>query len=237
MIREVIQECRRPGYNVVFMNRFLPQNSCLAYFYGIPKCHKPCYPLRPIISNPGTVTRPLAGWLASLLSTFLGSFSAAHLKNTQDLKEKMNEFAAQNSTNRIKLLSMDVTALFTSVTKESVVQFLAKKIASLELVVPLPCYQFISLKELCIDNNYFTFEGEFYIQKFCISMGSPLFSVLANLYMEYYETELLLQISPSPPFWLRYIDDVILAWDQQTDFQGFLSQVNALTPSIKFTTE
>ena len=68
-------------------------------------------------------------------------------------------------------------------------------------------------------------------------MGSPLSPVLANLYMEYYETELLPQISPSPPLWLRYVDDVILAWDQQTDFQGFLSQVNDLTPSIKFTTE
>ena len=68
-------------------------------------------------------------------------------------------------------------------------------------------------------------------------MGSPLSPVLANLYMEYYETELLPQISPSPPLWLRYVDDVILAWDQETDFQGFLSQVNDLTSSIKFTTE
>ena len=70
------------------------------------------------------------------------------------------------------------------------------------------------------------------------SVGVALFSpVLANLYMQYYETELLPQISPSPPLWLRYVDDVILAWDQHTDFQGFLSQVNELTPSIKFTTE
>ena len=68
-------------------------------------------------------------------------------------------------------------------------------------------------------------------------MGSPLSPVLANLYMEYYETELLPTISPQPLLWLRYVDDVIAMWPENSDFPEFFQKVNALAPSIKFTVE
>ena len=149
----------------------------------------------------------------------------------------MNKFATQNSTNTIKLKSMDVTALFTSVPIASVLDFLRAKILSNELAVPLPCEQFLSLVELCVNNNYFTFDGDFYKQKFGISMGSPLSPVLANLFMEHFEVDLLSQITPSPPLWLRYVDDVVMVWNPDDDFNGFHVAVNQLCPSIKFTTE
>ena len=58
--------------------RFQPNNGSLPYIYGIPKLHKVGIPLRPIISNVGAVSRPVAGWLAGLLTPYLGKFSKAH---------------------------------------------------------------------------------------------------------------------------------------------------------------
>ena len=47
----------------------------------IPKAHKSGVPLRPMVSNVNTVTRPLAGWLAGLLTHYLETFFDSHLKN------------------------------------------------------------------------------------------------------------------------------------------------------------
>ena len=55
--------------------------------------------------------------------------------------------------------------------------------------------------------------------------------------MEFYETELLPTILSQPLLWLRYVDDVIAMWPNDSDFQSFLHEVNSLAPSIKFTVE
>ena len=68
-------------------------------------------------------------------------------------------------------------------------------------------------------------------------MGSPLSPVLANLFMEYFESELLPTIMPKPLLWLRYVDDIYLIWPNDQNFDLFFSRVNTLVPSIKFTTE
>ena len=68
-------------------------------------------------------------------------------------------------------------------------------------------------------------------------MGSPLSPVLANLFKEFFETELLPTLPIQPPFWARYVDDVIIFWPDELDFQDFFNRVNALVPTINFTTE
>ena len=68
-------------------------------------------------------------------------------------------------------------------------------------------------------------------------MGSPLSPVLAGLFMEYFESELLPTLPVAPPLWLRYVDDIFMIWRNDDDFAPFLSAVNELVPSIKFTVE
>ena len=67
-------------------------------------------------------------------------------------------------------------------------------------------------------------------------MGSPVSSVIANIYMEYFES---LAIPSSPALiklWFRYVDDVYSATrkDQVNQLQGHL---NSIDPYIKFTIE
>ena len=68
-------------------------------------------------------------------------------------------------------------------------------------------------------------------------MGSPLSPVLANLFMEYFECELLPTLPNQPSFWARYVDDIIIFWPDNQNFQQFFARINSLVPSIKFSTE
>ena len=53
-----------------------------------------------------------------------------------------------------------------------------------------------TLLEVCLKSTYFTFQGRFFEQQEEAAMGSPISPIVANLYMEEFETK---TISSSPP--------------------------------------
>ena len=137
----------------------------------------------------------------------------------------------------IKLVSLDVTSLFTNVPTDDVIDFISRKVDNREISLPIPKKPFIEFIKLCVDNNTFQYENNFFRQKFGIAMGSPLSPILANLYMEMFESELLPTISPAPVAWFRYVDDILAVWPDDLNFDEFFRKVNKLSPSIEFTTE
>ena len=68
-------------------------------------------------------------------------------------------------------------------------------------------------------------------------MGSPLSTVLANIYMEYFEEMALGSTSLKSSMWLRYVDDAFILWPHQEDVQILLDHVNSIRPSVQFTME
>ena len=70
-------------------------------FYGLPKIHKPDTPLRPIVSNTGTVGYNTAKELAKILKP-LGGLSTHHLQNTKDFIQS----SKMSSSNQMKVSSV-----------------------------------------------------------------------------------------------------------------------------------
>ena len=64
-------------------------------------------------------------------------------------------------------------------------------------------------------------------------MISPLAPVLANLFMGFYESKLLNQYNlNTPKFYLRYVDDILAAFDKEQDSLNFLSIWGILTINL-----
>ena len=69
-------------------------------------------------------------------------------------------------------------------------------------------------------------------------MGSPLAPVLANIFMGFYESKWLNEYNLNKPkFYLRYVDDILAAFDEEQDSLDFLNFLNKRHPHIKFTIE
>ena len=69
-------------------------------------------------------------------------------------------------------------------------------------------------------------------------MGSPLPPVLANIFMGFHESKWLNEYNLNKPkFYLRYIDDILAAFDNKRDSLNFLNFLNNRHPNIKFTIE
>ena len=236
-VRKEIENNLKHYHDPNWKKKFLKQNCSLPYFYGLPKLHKSGVPLRPVVSQVNTIARPISGWLAGQLSKYLGCFSNAHIKNSLDFKNRLNDFAQNNDTTFLKMISFDIKSLFTCIPTEEVLNFIERKIDTGNIVTQIPKENFMKLLEVCVKNNVFEFENQFFKQKRGLSMGSPLSPVLANLFMEFVESNLLPNIPNRPVLWLRYVDDVFALIENDTDHNALLNDLNSLSPTIQFTCE
>ena len=67
-------------------------------------------------------------------------------------------------------------------------------------------------------------------------MGSPISPIVANIYMEAFETRAISTALHPPRIWKRYVDDTFVL-QQQACKEEFLQHINTVDPSIQFTVE
>ena len=86
--------------------------------------------------------------------------------------------------------------------------------------------------------THFIFNSKFYSQIDGVSMGPPLAPVVANIFINFYEFKWLNEYNLNKPnFYLRYLDDILAAFDNVQDSLNFLDFLNKRHPTIKFTIE
>ncbi|XP_067138140.1 uncharacterized protein [Centruroides vittatus] len=93
---------------------------------------------------------------------------------------------------------------------------------------------------LVTENNYFQFNGNIYKQTQGVPMGSPLSPILAEIIMRNIEFRIFhapLTIH-YPILYLRYVDDILLAWDGSAEeLDKFIQMLTSIYPTIRFTVE
>ena len=86
----------------------------------------------------------------------------------------------------------------------------------------------------CLPNTYFSFQNGFYEQVEGLAMGSPVSTMVANLYMEHVEREALRSASHPIGFgiglWITYGSS-----NNKPIKMFFLDNINSIDPAIKFT--
>ncbi|XP_015126351.1 uncharacterized protein LOC107047936 [Diachasma alloeum] len=92
--------------------------------------------------------------------------------------------------------------------------------------------------EHCLTSTYFQFGGDFYEQKLHAAMGSPTSSIVANIFMEYFENEVSKSASQTLSVWFRYVDDTFVTWShERAEIAHFLEYLNTQHTNINFTME
>ena len=80
---------------------------------------------------------------------------------------------------------------------------------------------------ICLHSTYFAFEGQVYQHRKGTAIGCPLSPVVANIFMDDFETTALATANYSPTIWKRYADDTFVIWPHGRDrLESFLSYIN-----------
>ena len=96
--------------------------------------------------------------------------------------------------------------------------------------------QIISLLEFCLKATHFHFQGRFFEQLQGAAMRSPISLIVANLYMEDFETKAINTAEYPPGIWKRYVNDTCVVIDSAKK-ERFLEHIDNIDPQIQFTTE
>ena len=132
------------------------------------------------------------------------------------------------------VFSFDVSSLFTNALLDEII-----KICTDAFMIS-PIYKhsfqknvFVELIKSTASSVEFNF-NTMYKQTDGIAMGSPLGPASANIFVGYYEEKLFSE-TRKPPIYFRYVDDTFAIFDQEAKANKFLSKLNYLHPSFKFT--
>ena len=137
------------------------------------------------------------------------------------------------------IVSVDVSVLFTNTSVPVVLQVINSKISTcinFATVCKIPTEKFIKFMEFTLTNCIFCFNKKFYKWLQGAAMGSPVPPIIANIYMEYFES---LAIPSSPKlikWWFRYVGDVHSA-SRKDQLNKIQEHLNSIDPHIKFIIE
>ena len=205
-------------------------------FPSLPKIHKNSMHMCPIVSACDTAAYNTAKFILKILQNYCGKTSSPD-QDITDFIKKIKYLLI--NPEEVALVSFDVSALLTSILVPVALQVINSKISTctnFTNVCKILTVKFIKLLDFMLTNCIFCFNKKFYKQKKVADMGSTVSPVIANIYMEYFESLAIPSFPSLIKWWFRYVDDVHSATrkDQLNKLQEYL---NAIDPHIKFTIE
>ncbi|XP_041797348.1 uncharacterized protein LOC121609712 [Chelmon rostratus] len=239
-IRTITQDLYHKKYISAKQRNFLfgPDDPRERRFYLLPKIHKEPQtwtvpfkipPGRPIVSDCNSVTYNISQYIDS----FLGPLSVRHpsyLKDTYHFIEKIRPLVLPSNA---ILFTIDIDSLYTNIDTRMGLQTI-RTIFNRYPDRNRPDDDILQLLEICLTCNDFTFDNQYYLQVHGTAMGHRYAPSYANLYMSEWERSALQKCPLQPLFYLRFLDDIIGAWEHgEEKFLQFIQILNHHHPSIK----
>ena len=212
----------------------LVNNPRLGRFYLLPKIHKRLFsvPGRPVISNCGYSTENLSSFLDFHLQP-LSTKVKSYIKDSSDFLCKLRDLPPLPD-NAI-LCAIDVVGLYPNIPHEEGLEALRKALDGRE-DKSISTETLIKFADIVLKNNFFEHNSKIYQQLKGTAIGTKFAPPYAVLFMGDFEEKALSDYHLKPWVWWRYIDDIFLVWEHgEAALLEFLSYLNSLHPSIKFT--
>ena len=132
----------------------------------------------------------------------------------------------------------DVTSLFTNIPLQETIDIAINLVFNHNPNLNITRKEFKKLFLFATSQTHFIFNSRFYNQFDGVVIGSPLAPVLANIFMGFHESKWLNEYNLNKPkFYLRYVDEILAAFDNEQDSLNCLDFLSKRNPNMKFTIE
>ena len=169
---------------------YISTNTDIPLFYHLFKTHKlqQGIKIRPIVSNVHGPTTRLSWLLSNILEPMLADV-LAHLKSSLELINHIQSRERELNQRFPYPYSLDVSALYTSVPINEAIENVIDRISS--PVGILTKGNIDALLIVILQNTYFQYSSDIYLQTQGLPMGSSLSGILAILFMDKLERGVL----------------------------------------------
>ena len=199
--------------------------------------------LRPIVAGPACPTHRLSHLLDILLRPFLVHVKS-HIKNNLEF---LNKLPSKLGATEV-LVTLDIVSLYSNIEHNlglTAIQYYVQEFP--ELLGRFPGQLILDGCKLILENNYFEFNGNYFLQIQGTAMGTkfaPTYAILVLGYLEQrvydgiknnFNENILNKFIQN---FMRYIDDIFIIWDTAHGSIDFLlNQFNSLNPQLSFTSD
>ena len=201
---------------------------------GWPKAHKEGSPLCPILSITGSSHHELGRWLVGLLQPVLERFSPHCISDSFACAKTMQNLDIDPN---VFMCFFDVSSLLTNVFLDETIKICSEALYDKFDSQPvIPKNLFVELMKSATFSVESSFNNTVYKQIDGVAMGLSLGLALANIFVRY-DIEKLFSPRRKPPIYFRYVDDTFANFDHKAEADEFVTKLNCLYPSFKFTFE
>ena len=223
--------------NEDFYKRAFISGSQLGSMYGLPKVHKPNVPVRPILSACNTHNFKLGKQLVPILSHLAANEYT--LNNSYEFCTLMQQFPDADT---YFMCSFDVESLYTNVPLAETINIVLDRLFEEgpdSIFNGFSRSDFRKLLQLSLQDTYFKFNNSVYKQVDGLAMGSSVSPIIANIFLNHFETVHLNSCPPEikPTLYRRYLDDTFILFRSEMQARAFFDYFSEKHDSIKFTIE
>ena len=200
------------------------------------KIHKINNPIRPIVNYIPAPAYKLKKYINNLLKDILILPYQHNIKNSKFLTDKIGNLKI---TQHCRIISLDINNMYTNIPLEETLIIIKEKLEQLHFP-GIYIEQFINLTRCVLHQNYFYFDNKYYIQKDGLPMGSPLSSLISEIFLQYLESIYIDEITKefNILFYGRYVDDILIIYDNSKNVDNqILNSFNLIHPKIQYTLE
>lgn len=206
--------------------------------YFTPKIHKEpeTWPnrnipaARPIISDVGSDLYNVS----KLIDFYLTPFSNKHPSYVKDTPHFINKLSQVKIPENAYLITLDVESLYTNINTDQgieAIRLMTQTYPNQER----PDKEMLELINICLNNNDFTFNKEWFLQIYGTAMGKNFSPRYADIFMAIFEKQALAKCNKKPLVYFRFLDDIFLVWIHTLqEFTDMLGIFNNHNKTIKF---
>lgn len=214
-------------------------NPRVPFLRGLPKLHKTDIPVRPLVNFTTAPSYKLAKKLDRILRNNIKLHNSYSIKNSFEVAQLLSEFKIANHHT---MASFDITNLYTNVPVDETISLVKNNLENYSDLTKGAIEELVMLLRTVLQQNYFQFNNSYYIQNEGLAMGSPLSSILAEIYLNNIEINHIFSptsnVANNILFYRRYVDDTLVIYKGNVRQLEILNnKLNAIAPKLKFTLE
>ena len=139
------------------------------------------------------------------------------------------------------MCSLDISPLYTNIPVAETIDLILNKlyVNNTTTYSGIRRENFWKPLELALNETYFKFNSKIYKQKEGLAMGASPSPIVANIFLNYFETDCLAECPTNfrPQFYWRYLDDTLLIFRNEDQAIEFFNFMNNRHNNVKFTFE
>jgi hypothetical protein len=209
LIKENQEKLSQP--EITYFNRCIKLQHRVPLFYGLPKIHKNPISLRPVVSTTNSLLSYFSNWADYKMKELL-PLVRSYTKNSTSIIEDLKNL---NIPKEAKLFAADAKSMYTNIDTDLGLATLKDFLTCNNTHLPpdFPTDFFLSIMEIVMKNNIFSFMDSYWLQLSGTAMGTPVACSYATITYGHHEnTKILTVFEANLLYYRRYIDDIFGVW-------------------------